>query len=278
MSTIKILDFDPDGLSLFCQHLEFLAKAQGWALSFESHPRFQMDLLQDATMARVNVALSASVLSQVHVQPTLVRVVQCVDSFAKDSDKWLPRLMSYEALRRVLIDSAADLDIRLPAYVVGHDELARISSSVLSQVGFSEIYVVGKDALQLTHQVAQLRRNHLGIKFIPLMADQLTIQSTSAAIIVNTVNLVNDPELLSDLSYFNFMKRGGYALDLNLLPFVNPLLEEAEKAELRVLSPISVAAELTALWLDKLSIESSLKVEDLIESWKSFLSQISPSV
>jgi len=155
---------------------------------------------------------------------------------------------------------------------------ARAVCAVLAELGFGEIYVVGQEAEQLEIQIELLRKSHFGIKFKPLMFHELTIQSLSASIIINTVDLSQDKELLSDLSYFNFMKRDGYALDLNLLPYPNPLLEEAERAELRVLHPSLVAATWTHLWIEKLQIETSLKVEELHESWKNFLRENSPSV
>lgn len=278
MSARKILEFNPAGPGLFCRHLEFLAKEQGWDLQFETQPEYKIELLDDAEMVSVDFSLSATILSQLHIQPTLVRTVRSMDSFVKEDGKWYPRLYFYEALRKVLVDCARDLDIRVPAFVVGDTELSRIVASVLAQVGFSEIYVVGEDAARLNEQMKILRRNHLGIKFHELRADELTIQTVSGSIIVNTLDVSANKALLSDLSYFNFLKTDGYALDLNLMPYHNPLLEEAERADLRVLHPYLVFASLTQLWLEKLQLGTSLKVEDLRESWKTFLKQISPSV
>ncbi|MDG0817526.1 Rossmann-fold NAD(P)-binding domain-containing protein [Bdellovibrio svalbardensis] len=276
MSARKILEFNPAGPGLFCRHLEFLAKEQGWDLQFENHTEYSAEILETAEMAKVDFELSAMILPQLHIQPTLVRTVRSMDCFVKEDGKWYPRLYFYEALRKVLVDCARDLDIRVPAFVVGDTERARVVASVFAQIGFSEIYVVGEDKSRLAEQMEVLRRNHLGIKFHELLADELTIQSVSGSIIVNTLDVSQNKSLLSDLSYFNFLKRDGYVMDLNLMPYHNPLLEEAERAELRVLHPHLVAASLTHLWLEKLQLGASLKVEDLRESWKSFLKQISP--
>ncbi len=278
MSTRKILEFNPNGPGLFCRHLEFLSKEQGWDLQFETHAQYSAELLESAAMAKVDFALSSTILNQLHIQPTLVRTVRSMDCFVKEDNRWYPRLFMYEALRKVLVDCARDLDIRIPAFVVGDSELARVVASVFAQIGFSEIYVVGEDESKLKEQMEILRRNHLGIKFHELMADELTIQAVSGSIIVNTLDVSQNKALLNDLSYFNFLKRDGYALDLNLIPYHNPLLEEAERAELRVLHPYLVSASLTQMWLEKLQLGASLKVEDLRESWKIFLKQISPSV
>lgn len=278
MSTKKILEFSPSGPSIFCQFLQHLAKQQGWDLQYECQTEFSLESLQNCDMAKVDMSFSEEILNQMHVQPTLVRTVRCLDSLIFEDGKWYPRLLLHEALRKVLVDSARDLDIRVPGFVIGESEVARTVASVFAEVGFGEIYVVGQSAEKLAIQMDILRRGHFGIQFRELLEDELTIQSLSSSIIVNTVDLTNDKTLLSDLSYFNFMKRDGYALDLNLLPYQNPLLEEAQRADLRVLHPYIVAASLTELWIQKLQIETPLKVEELRESWKSFLKEISPSV
>ncbi|HEX7676144.1 MAG TPA: hypothetical protein VF412_18350 [Bdellovibrio sp.] len=278
MSTKKILEFSSSGPSIFCQFLQHLAKQHGWDLQYECHSDFSLELLQNFDIAKVDMSFSEEILTLMHVQPTLVRTVRCLDSLIFEDGKWYPRLLLHEALRRVLVDNARDLDIRVPAFVIGESEVARTVASVFAEVGFGEIYVVGQSAEKLSAQMEILKRGHFGIQFHQLLEDELTIQSLSSSIIVNTVDLTNDKTLLNDLSYFNFMKRDGYALDLNLLPFQNPLLEEAERADLRVLHPYIVSAFLTELWLEKLQMGTSLKVEELRESWKSFLKEISPSV
>ena len=278
MSAKRILDIRREGPSLFCQHLKFLAGKQGWEWTIEHHSEYAAELLQNADMVKIEMSMSADVISQTHIQPALVRSTQCLDSMVFEDGKWYPRILFHEALAEILVSSARDLDIRLPAFIIGVGPESRVVAAVFSQVGFGEIYLVGEDKALLHDEVQHLRRSHFGINFVELPVEELTIQSVSASIIINTVDLSQDKVLLEDLSYFNFMKTNGYAMDLNLLPEHNLLLEEAARADLKILQPSSLAAEITYIWLQKLLGSSPLKVEELRESWKSFLKENSSSV
>ncbi|HWU43802.1 MAG TPA: hypothetical protein VN132_10200, partial [Bdellovibrio sp.] len=133
MNARKILEFSPNGPSLFFRFLEHLAKEQGWDFQFEQQTEFHTQLLDEASMANVDMNLSGTILPQLHVLPTLVRTVQCLDAFVQEDGHWYPRLIFFDALRAVLVDRARDLDIRLPAFVVGHLDQARAVCAVLAE-------------------------------------------------------------------------------------------------------------------------------------------------
>lgn len=251
------------------RYLKFLAEKKSWNWEFSSMPQFSWEALQGAAAVKVAPVLSKDIVPQLKILPTQVRALQCVDSFFSEDGSWYPRLVLQEALRNVLIKEARDLDIRVPAFVVGHNEEARVASAVLAEMGISEIYLVGEIA-SLRQQQDILSRSQLGIRFHILPPQDLTLQAVSSGIVINTVDLSQDRELLVDLSYFNFMKADGYVLDLNLLPLENLLLEEAQKAELRVLSPVLIAEEVTRLWLKRLSTEP-VSDEEIHETWQVFL-------
>lgn len=275
VSTLKIVELRPEGMGNFVKYLKFLSEQKGWGWEFEVHPEFSRDVIKDASAVKVAPSLSSSILPQLTVLPTQVRSIECLDSFFKENSTWYPRLLLHEALRLVFVADARDLDIRAPAFVVGDGDEARIVSSVLAEMGITDIYLVG-DAERLKPQKDILSRSQLGIRFHVLPPEDLTLQAVSAGVVINTVDLSTQKSLLTDLSYFNFMKQAGYALDLNILPEQNLLLEEAEKAELRVLHPVLVAVLLTRLWLDRLQVGEELSNEDIRESWMQFLKQSSP--
>ncbi|AFY01193.1 hypothetical protein [Bdellovibrio bacteriovorus] len=276
--SILIREIRADGTpGQFMRFMQALAGEKGWDWQFETVTEFSREVFQGAAAVKVASALSAEILPQMKVLPTQVRAVQVLDTFFPEDGSWYPRVLLHEALRMVLVAEARDLDIRAPAFVIGHSEEARVVASVLALMGISDIYLVGESAGLEEHQQA-LMRSHLGIHFHILPIDELTMQAVSAGIVVNTVDLSGQQALLTDLSYFNYMKGTGYALDLNLLSLQNLLLEEAEKAELRVLHPVLVAEALTRLWLERLRPEHNLSHEDIRESWTRFLKQNSSSV
>ncbi|WP_347357597.1 hypothetical protein [Bdellovibrio sp.] len=278
MSTLRIHEIRTSGthgqLVGFLQHL---SAEKGWGWDFAIFTEFSEESLRGADAVKVEPKLSSAILPTMKVSTTQVRSVDVLDSFFLEDGSWYPRVLLHEALRQVLVAQARDLDIRAPAFVVGHAEEARVVASVLALMGISDIYLVGERDGLAEHQQA-LQRSHLGIRFHALPTDELTMQAVSAGIVVNTVDLSTQQALLADLSYFNYMNGTGYALDLNLLPLQNLLLEEAEKADLRVLHPILVAEALTLLWLQRLKPDHDLSREEIHDRWNQFLKQNSPSV
>ncbi len=272
MSTLKIVEFRPEGMGFFMRYLRTLSERKGWGWVFEVHPEFSLELLKGASAAKVEPSLSPQVLSYLKVLPTQVRAVEVVDSLFQEEGSWYPRLLLHESMRSVLVSNARDLDIRAPAFVVGDNEAARVVSAVLVEMGIADIYLIG-DVEKLQLQKDILTRSQLGIRFHILPMEDLTLQSVSAGIVVNVVDLSQQKSLLTDLSYFNFMKGTGYALDLNLFPTHNLLLEEAERADLRVLHPVLVAEVLTSLWLERLKVATEVSKQEIHESWKQFLQE-----
>lgn len=278
MSTQKIYEVSPEGPSFFFRFLEFLAQKNSWPLEFHHTTELSPAVYADAYAISVEMSLSRSLLDDCQLQTTMVRNLQCLDSFFKDDGTWLPRNLIYEALRRVLITAARDLDIRQPAFVVGHNEKMRIVASLLSEIGFKDIYLVSTDIADLEEEIEFLSRRQLGIRFHKIPADELTMQVVSAGIVVNSDDLSTDEPLLSDLSYFNYMKGNGYVMDLHWDSEHNLLLEEAVNAELKTLPPELILWNLVLLWMNRLNIPTQMKVEELRESWILFLKQNSSSV
>lgn len=272
MNAPRILELHPSGEGFFIKYLRWLSQSKNWDLEFATQREFSWEALSSFSAVKVELSLSSQVFPQMKVLPTLVRNLQCLDSFFLEGGTLYPRLLLYEALRSFLVSQARELDIRAPAFVVGESESARIAAAVLAEMGVSEIFLTGTgESLQLQKSI--LDQSFIGLRFQTINEEDLTLQAVSAGIVVNTVDLSERRGLLTDLSYFNFMKVSGYVLDLNLLPTHNLLLEEAEKANLRVLHPISVAVELTRLWLERLGIGAEFSTQEILESWQAFLKE-----
>lgn len=277
MKNHKIVEFTSDESGLVVGFLKFLARDQNWDWQFETVTDFSLDALHEATAAYVDTRLSKEILPKLKMHSTETRSSLCIDSFFKEESTWYPRLLISESLRLMLVQEARDLNTRAPAFVVGTGELARVAANVLAEVGVSEIYLVG-ESTEGEELRAELMRALLGIKLHSVVPEDLTVQAISAGIIINTVDLSDNEELMRDLTYFNFMRSDGYVLDFNLLPLQNPLLLEATKAELKTLTPQALYARVAKQWLDRLEAGSYLTLEDLRESWMQFLKENSSSV
>lgn len=266
----KIYDVNVGGVpSLFSTYLKALGEKLGDSFEVAPVAGFSKDLLKDAAAIAVNPVLSAEVFTHVSVVPTQVRSLEAVDSFFKDEGGWVCRIISFEAMRRLLVERAKEMDIRNPAFVIGDGVKARIAGSVLAHMGFSDIYLVSEDGQALDEMISKLSKSYIGIRFHSLVASELTMQALSASILVNTLDLTQDKALLNDLSYFNFMKREGMVLDYNLEGFDNhALLEEAERADLRLIDCAEMAAGMAQVWLENLGLSSKLQWTELVDIWK----------
>lgn len=269
MNTHKIIEFNSDSSSVFFQFLKWFSEKKSWGWQFETCAEFSWQQLQGATAAMVAPSFSEQILPQVQTQPSLVRSLECFDSFFWEEESWYPRIIKHEVIRQLLISSARDLDIRSPAFVVGFGAEIRIAASVLSQLGFREIVLVG-DMNDISHQKKILARSFLGVHFELLDSEHLTLQALSASIIINTWDLSQHEALLTDLSYFNFMKENGYVLDLFSMSQDNVFLQEAQSAHLRVLSPSTYGAYETFLWLARLKAGEEISLGKLNEAWEDY--------
>ncbi len=270
MSKLKILDVHPSGPSRSCQFLQKLSEEQKWDLEFQLVSSYSDIEGQDANMVLIPLELSAKVFPDLTIVPTQVRLLRCFDSLFQENGKLYPRVIIAQALHDVLVERAKDLDTRTPAFVIGEGEFARIATVVLAEMGITEVYLVGRQPAVSQHAL-DLKKSFFGIQFNILPLEELTMQSVSAGIIINTVDLNEQKDLLTDLSYFNFMKGDGYVMDLNLNIENHQLLEEAERADLRVLPPAQVYSALTLRWLKRLRVNHNLSVEELEQRWKGFL-------
>ncbi len=278
MSTRKIFEVSPRGESTLYRFLKFLAEDKKMDFEFVHQGEFTDEVKKEAYAILVDPSLSSGLLKKIAVQPAQVQSLQSLDSFFKSENSWYPRLLTFEALRRVFVERARDLDIRRPAFVVAQGAMTRILASVLTQVGFADIYLIGSDSDDLAREQKYLSSTHLGIRFTQIPTSELTMQSVSAAVMINAMDLASDQDLMNDLSYFNFMKGEGYILDLNLENEDSPFIEEARNAELRVIEHLWIVTAMVQQWMEWLGWLPSIKVEEIEEAWLRFLRENSPSV
>lgn len=274
----KIVEFRSEEPSTLFRFLQFLAAKKSGLFDLVKHDQYAPELLEGADAALFSFEQSRMLYPSLQVLPTQVRLLECFDFYLPENSKWYPRLLFYEAIHNVLVKRARDLDIRVPAFIVGQGECLRVAAAVCTELGYSEIYLIGENAAELHRESRILSRGNLGIKFTVLPIEELTIQAVSASLIINTVQLPHESELLKDLSYFNFMNTGGYAFDCHLGNLESELMEEAERAELKVLYPTDLLQALVEIVLEKLKQSDLVSSAELLDWITDFKKENSPSV
>lgn len=263
MSAKKILEFNPSGPGVVFKTLQAILQENPGIFELNHQAEFSMDLLAGNDLALLTFVESQNVLPKLPTQPPLVKSLQCFDSFVPEDGHWYPRLFLFEAIRKVLVEGARDLDNRASAFIIGEGGESRAAASVCAHLGYAEIFLIDDNQDVLAESVKVLSRGHLGIQFKILPVEELTIQAISGSLMINTVNLKKHEALLSDLSYFNFLKSTGYAVDCYVGNLESPLLEEASKAGLHVLQPSQVLRSLVELCLEKVGHGSLFTSDEL---------------
>lgn len=272
--TGKILEIG-ETLSVPGRHMNHYFQSRNWhAECVALKERELKDLktwlpyVQDgALLLRVPPEESPIVLEHFPQLPTAVRWLETADSLVLEGGQWWPRLFSYETVRQLIISRFRDLDISLNSYVIGANHMGRVAATIMAHLGYSHVSLVDEDEDRLQSEVDLLRRYLFGVQVEAVPAHSLTVQEKPGSLMLNTLPLQDDSAVLGDLSYFNFMKTGGVVVDCSECTPYNSLLEEAERADLKILSGLEVQARVDAEMLKKLFPNEYITYEDYFESF-----------
>lgn len=278
MVTGKILELG-NTLSLSGRHLNHYFQSRNWQAecvclkdrSFKDLPVWLPYVQDGALLLRVPPEESAVVLEHFPQLPTQVRWLQVADSLLLENTQWWPRLFIYESLRSLIVSRFRDLDISLHSYVIGANHLGRAAVAAMVGLGYSRVSLVDEDVGKLQEEVRLLRRYLFGVSIEAVPADTLTVQEKPGSLMLNTVNMQDNGTVLGDLSYFNFMKTGGVVVDISECSSHNQLLEEALRADLKVLPGLAVQAQLDVDMLKKLFPQQYITYEDYFDSFSDIL-------
>lgn len=274
MVTGKILEVR-DELSVSGQHMNLYFKNRNWqaecvALKERSYNNLHewLPYVQEgALMLRVEPEESQVVLDHFPRLPTHVNWLATADSLVFESKEWWPRLYLYDSLRTVVVSHFRELDIGLEGYVVGANRMGRAAVAALAGLGFSKISLVDEDEDKIKAEAAYLSRYLFGVRIEGVPSYMLTEREAPGSMTVNTKVLPDNSTVLTDLSYFNFMKTGGVVIDISECTSQNTLLQEAERADLKTMSGLVVQSHRDVDILKKLFPQQYITHEDYLESF-----------
>ncbi len=103
-------------------------------------------------------------------------------------------------------------DLSGAAFIIGANEETKVIAASLSRLGFKRLMIVDTEDRK-TEQVCQyLRRRLFGIEIEAVLRRTLTQVPNEAAIAISLVD-THDTGMLEDLSYLNFLRKGGVWID-----------------------------------------------------------------
>jgi shikimate dehydrogenase len=278
MEKIKIFNLSPaemdqkflDFLVPILKNNEVEATVENLSIEGTTWPELQKKLI-NAKGALLDIGTSRQIVHQIPTLPSEVRTLHCADSMFFTENKWWPRINLKEAIRALIVKKARSVDIKESAYIIGEGAVLRMLASLAAEFGFSKIYLVGLSEEDILRQMEDLKRSYIGVDWRLLEAHQLTMQTSGATLLINSLSMAENQVVMSDLAYFNFMKNQGVVVDLNVLPIENALLEEAERANLRTLSGFEVRTQQDLIFIERLGYLPLISVDAYASKWREFL-------
>lgn len=239
----------------------------------------KINFIKNLKLIRLDIENSLKTLSLLPRQTIDVMNIGVVDHFFFEEGVWWPYLFGFQALRKSIVHTVPQLNNLIKGYVVGSSYTGMMSLSVLASLGFRHLTWVGENLDFMKDQVENLEKKFVGvvIEIEPLnLVTKLTVRGS---VLINTVNLIQRPEVMADLVYFNFLEKGGLVADLGAFDRHPSFLIEANTAGLKSISKHAFSIELDCHILKKCGFEKHIHPTLLKEKWNEFLKRkISTSV
>jgi hypothetical protein len=271
----KIVDIGAE-LSFYGRCFQGLSNENNWDLEVVASP--VLNLKENSELILLPLKDSWSFVGDSTIHTSAVSSLRACDIIHKEQGRWIPRLLSSDILKRLVVEKAGNLDFRHAAYVIGTAEGGRVASAFCAQLGFRHIVIIVESIGASDESISLLRKLYLGVEFEELLASQLVLRGTLGSLIINSDILSSHETLLEDVSYFNFMAEGGFILDVEVESRAESgaepsrlLYNEAIKAGLRSSSGLQLSYYYIQKALELLNIKWNLDEKNGVEKIRTFI-------
>jgi shikimate 5-dehydrogenase len=183
--------------------------------------------------------------------PASVQTLKVVDAFVKGKDgEWWPRCFLGDAIMESISEDMTKLDFTGAILVIGAGADARAAVSAFVRVGFNRFNITDESDDLADAAVADLRRSFFNVQFNHVPRHMITQLPSIHSVAINTVSLAANDGIMTELSYFNFLKPGGVWLDLPLEPGAGSLDTEARNVGAMVEPASFVYARSDRAWCE----------------------------
>lgn len=223
----------------------------------------------DYQYLRVSSEFSRELLPLLPMQPENVRFLQLFDGVFYENGHWIPRLTYFEILRAIFVRKFKNHRINDAAVIIchPHEELSFIQFAV--GLGHQRIIIFNEEGHETS--ALEIKKHIVGIELQTVKFVDLTQVTESSSLMLNSLDLVKNSVLLSDLAYFNFMSKNGVVIDLCSNAPVNPFLFEAEKAGLRTLARKEIVSQFEFSTLLKLGLVTLFEKDNFFQEYSEIM-------
>lgn len=242
----QVLDCDPS---------QFLENQTQWEKEFDQ--------------LRVGPPFGSILAQNLDQSNALTMTIKTADCLHHVDATWWPRSLLEEAMLRTVVRSGVQLDIHSKAMVIGTGASAKAAIMPLIKLGFNTISFTDSDSDRGYDFVADMRQRIFSANFDFIEQRDIALLPGTYSLVVNTTPDMDDNTLVEDLSYFNYLKSGGVALDLSVKRAETKFVSQAMLVMAQVLPGYQIAADVDSYWA-----EMCFDIDFDIEDYESGLTEV----
>jgi hypothetical protein len=159
--------------------------------------------------------------------PLMVQLKAVDFLYFKNKENW-PKLVLREGLHSAILHKHPQLNAREGGLIVGSGHEAKIAASILVALGFSHISFVENEEKIPKNFIEEMKLTYFRVNIEILSPDKVILLPGIYSVIINTWDISKESELLTDLLYFNYLKKPGLVINLKKPKDHDLLIEEAK--------------------------------------------------
>ena len=159
-----------------------------------------------------------------------------VDTLIKQQDKFWPESLLRESMFQFLTSKVKNMDVQQEALVIGACGVSRAVAAALIKLGFSQINITSDSVEKINEMADDFKKIYFNTHFKTTPKEELTLLPGVHGIVVNTFDFDESEDFLNDLYFFNFLKKGGWAIDFSDVPLETPFIHIAKDIEAHTVS------------------------------------------
>lgn len=215
----------------------------------EFHER-QLEWQKEFDQLRVGPPFGNKLAENLDQSNALTMALRTADCLHKVDGTWWPRSLLEESLLRSVVRAGLQMDIHSKAIVVGTGASAKAAIMPLIKLGFNNISFTDSDSSKGYDFVRIMRQRIFSANFEFVEQGDISLLPGIYSMVVNTTPDREDNFLVQDLSYFNYLRSGGIAIDLSVERAETKFVSQAMLVMAQVLPGYQIAADVDAYWAE----------------------------
>jgi hypothetical protein len=213
------------------------------------------------------------------IQSTWTALLGLSDGTILRDGRWWPLCASYEVICQRITSIGEGLDMHASAFISGSGAMARAAIAALFRSGFRKFRILATDDKEAEVLLHDISVKFFGADVEVVPPEKIVLLAGVSSLFFNTLTEAQAPDLVTEISYLNFMKRPGALMDSTVNDKQSLLLKEARESAIPTLDGWHLAARIDALWVEwafgiKIDIAA---YENLLRESHSKISTASPT-